>query len=115
MADEESCFLTEEAAYSKAIGYAQSIGLRGQPTAYSIRQMTLSEYGEAIGMASEAAQADTVVWVFACTGTIGRTLPDGSPASYMAFAVDAITGVPINPSAHHPGETPVKERPFPVY
>ena len=115
MADEESCFLTEEEAYSKAIGYAQSIGLRGQPTAYSIRQMTLSEHGEAIGMVSEAAQADTVVWVFACAGTVGRTLPDGSPASYMAFAVDAITGVPINPSAHHPGETPVKERPFPVY
>lgn len=62
MADEESCFLTEGAAYSKAIGYAQSIGLRGQPTAYSIRQMTLSEYGEAIGMVSEAARADTVVW-----------------------------------------------------
>ena len=115
MPNEESYSLTWPEAYAKAVGYAQSAGLQGEPTAYSMRQMTLSEYGDATGMTTDAVQDGTVVWVFACTGTIGRALPNGSPASYMAFAIDAITGVPINPSAHYPSENSPKERPFPVH
>ena len=65
-------------------------------------------------MVTEARQADTMVWVFACRGTTTRILPDGSAASYMAFAVDAITGAPISSSAHDPSGSPPKERPFTV-
>ena len=115
MANKESRFLTEQEAYEKSIGYAQSLGLQGQPTSYSMLQMTLGEYGESTDLTPEAAeQADTAVWVFACRGTIERSLPDGSPASYMAFAIDAITGVPASLSDHYPSDHRRKERPFPI-
>ena len=112
MANKESRFLTEQEAYEKSIGYAQSCGLQGQPTSYSMLQMTLGEYGEATDLTPEAEQADAAVWVFACTGTIERSLSDGSPASYMAFAIDAITGVPASVSDHYPSDHRRKERPF---
>ena len=114
MSTYESRYLTELEAYDRAIRCAQSSGLRGEPTAYSLLQMSLGEYGDEIGMVTEAQQADTMVWVFACTGAITRSLPDGSTADYMAFAIDASTGVPISPSAHHPSGSPPKERPFAV-
>lgn len=110
----ESQNLTELEAYHRAIRCAQSSGLRGAPTAYSFLQMSLGEYGDEIAMVTEALQADTMVWVFACTGAITRSLPDGSTAGYMAFAIDAITGVPISPPAHHPSGALPKERPFTV-
>ena len=47
MSSDESHYLTEREAYDRAVRYAQSSGLRGEPTAYSLLQMSLVEYGEA--------------------------------------------------------------------
>ena len=81
MANKESRFLTEQEAYEKSIGYAQSCGLQGQPTSYSMLQMTLGEYGEATDLTPEAEQADAAVWVW----------QGPQPSAVLAIMPDEVT------------------------
>ncbi len=107
---DSSFTLSENEAVSKAIEHARFCGLKGQPSGYTSRLMTLGEYAKLTG--ASGPEPEKPVWVVSLRGRIDWSCP--APPMYIieefVVVVDAQSGFIIGTGAYESAE----KNPFPV-